>query len=118
MRKSKTDMPAADKSLMNDHDLLIRVDTKLTQLSVDVKEVKDGTNARIAALESKSLLYDKIIAEYPPEKYAPIVFKNQQDIHDFKLTYKVGVAIAAGVGAFVTWVLTTFNNVTHVFGGR
>ena len=38
-----------------DHDLLIRVDTKLDQLSLDVAALTDGTAKRIALLESTKL---------------------------------------------------------------
>lgn len=35
-----------------DHDLLIQIDTKLERALVDIKELKDGTTARISALEN------------------------------------------------------------------
>jgi hypothetical protein len=34
-----------------DHDLLIRLDQKMNTLSTDIKELKDNTAARVAALE-------------------------------------------------------------------
>jgi hypothetical protein len=34
-----------------DHDLLIRLDQKMNTLSLDIKELKDNTASRVAALE-------------------------------------------------------------------
>ena len=42
----KTQIPFA-----SDHDLLIRVDTKLDTLSGDLRELKDGTQKRLETLE-------------------------------------------------------------------
>lgn len=39
----------------SDHDLLIRLDEKVTLLVADMKEVKDNTNQKIAVLENSKL---------------------------------------------------------------
>jgi hypothetical protein len=42
-----------DVSKMNDHELLLVLHTKFDNVVTDIKELKDGTTARIAALELK-----------------------------------------------------------------
>jgi len=37
----------------NDHDLLIRLETKMTGLKDDIKDIKDGTSAKIADHETR-----------------------------------------------------------------
>ncbi|HKF48320.1 MAG TPA: hypothetical protein VKB38_13240 [Terracidiphilus sp.] len=38
---------------MNDHDLLIQIATKLDRAILDIKELKDNTTTRVAALEQE-----------------------------------------------------------------
>jgi hypothetical protein len=44
---------------VTDHDLLIRVDEKLSQLSVDVKELKDNTQNRLGIAEGRIIALEK-----------------------------------------------------------
>jgi hypothetical protein len=37
----------------NDHDLLIKIETKLDRAIVDIKDLKDNTTARVTALEEE-----------------------------------------------------------------
>lgn len=41
-----------EKMRQADHDLLIKLDVKVTDIGVDIKELKDGLNARVAAIEA------------------------------------------------------------------
>lgn len=97
-----------------DHDLLIRVDTKLTQLSLDVKDVKDGLTSRVSVLEAKTTSYDQILAEYPPQKNVTLLMAHEKWINDFKLTWKLLVALSVGLSSLITFILVTILNFLNI----
>jgi len=71
----------------SDHDLLIRLDVKLQRVSDDIQGLKEGISLRLSSVEKQ-------------------VADNTQWIHDFKLTWKVLIAIASGCGAVVGFVIS------------
>lgn len=70
-----------------DHDLLIRLEAKLDQVIVDVKELKDGTTQRIASLELR-------------------VGEVENWIRTQKLNFKWVVTIATAIGAVISFVVS------------
>lgn len=89
-----------------DRDLLIRLDSKVDQLSLDIKEVKDGVNTRVTALEAKTVGYDKLINEIDPLKLAAMVQGHDKFIHDFNLTKKLILAIVGAIGGVIGAIAT------------
>lgn len=69
-----------------DHDLLIRLDTKMNQLSIDFKNLADGTTIRIANHEIR-------------------IAAIEQKVHDYSLTWKLMIAMATGIGSLITFIL-------------
>lgn len=90
----------------NDHDLLIRVDTKLDQLSGDVKSLSDGTASRIACLEA-----DKLDIK---DSYPVIYRKGIEDIltdHEFRIRHnstKITQIVAYGAATLVIFGIIEF----------
>lgn len=99
---------------MSDHDLLIRVDQKLTQLSVDVVKATDGLTQRVAVLEAKASGYDQTLAEYPPTKLVNMLMTHEKWINDFKITWKTTLAVSIGMGSLITFILTAVLGVLKI----
>lgn len=91
---------------MSDHDLLIRVDAKVDNLALDVKDLKDGFSARLVTVENKITQYDKILAEYSPEPIVKQLHENTQWIRDFKTTNRVVIGLFTFL-AFLAGILGT-----------
>lgn len=111
-------MPQDTKPVnMTDHDLLIRVDTVVQRLALDVAKTNDGLTSRIAALEAAKIGYDQIVAEYPPSKAFERIAANERWINEFKLTWKIMLAISGGIGALVSFIGTILliaTNIVHL----
>ena len=104
-----TSVENTQKLQRSDHDLLIRLESKVDQLGLDIKDVKDGTSRRISDLEAKMNLMEKIRDQYDPVKLVPMILAHEQAIHDFKLTSRVFLIIAGGTGALVSWILSNLD---------
>ena len=97
-----------------DHDLLIRLDTKLDQLATAVKELQDGTTRRISNLENTKL---DVKDSYP------ILYKETVDrrlntqgldietLKDFKTTQTILLSVGIGL-LIVLFGLLSY----HIFG--
>lgn len=99
-----------------DHDLLIRVDTKLTQLSLDVKDVKDGLTGRVSVLETKTIAYDQILAEYPPKRNVDMLYAHEKWINDFKLTWKLVISMSIAISSVITFILMALGQTLNIIG--
>jgi|GEM_PF-4163650 hypothetical protein len=99
---------------MTDHDLLIRVDQKLSQLSLDVVKATDGLVSRVSVLEAKAIGYDKTLAEYPPSKLVQMLMTHEKWISEFKITWKQTISLAIGLGSFITFILTAILGIFHI----
>ena len=90
----------------SDHDLLIKLDTKVDNLALDIKELKDGLTVRMAAIELKVVGYDKIIAEADPTGTKKKVDELGAEIHDFKTTVGIYRVIAGVIGGFIFFLIS------------
>ena len=100
----------------SDHDLLIRLDTKLEQLSEDIKEMKNTQAHRIESTEKRITNLEDIIQNMNPEQIKKTVDENAVWIHDFKLTWKTTMAIASTIGAVVGFALSVLTQIAEIFG--
>lgn len=100
----------------SDHDLLIRLDTKLLDVSRDVREVKDNTQSAISALQQKVIGYDQIFIEYPPKRINEMTLAHEKWISDFKLTYRLIIGMAIGISSIITFILTSLGYVLNLLG--
>lgn len=101
---------------LTDHDLLIRVDQKLTILSESVAKTNDGLTERLGKVEAKIVYYDQILAEFPPAKGTEQVNANTKWISDFKLTWKLIIAMVVTGSSVITFLLMALGNIFHIIG--
>ena len=57
-----------DKMRQQDHDLLIRLETMLTRMSQDIKDLSDGTSKKIADHEDDERCHAEIEQEENPSE--------------------------------------------------
>lgn len=82
----------SDTLTTKDHDLLIVLNAKLDQLSIDVKELKDGTSMKIADHELRIKANEKWISEQ-------------------KLNMRWILTIASVAGSIVTFIITKISDI-------
>lgn len=88
-----------------DHDTLIRLETKVDSVLESVKEIKDGTAAQLANHEQRINDMEKLRDELNPKELVTQIKSNAQWIHDFKLTWKIILAISASIGGIVGFIV-------------
>lgn len=85
----------------SDHDLIIRLDTKFDQMAIDIKELKDGTTARLASLEQRVNAIEDIHNQLHVVDNAKRVETNTLWINNFNVRWKLVVGIASGIGTII-----------------
>jgi hypothetical protein len=106
----------ANSTKGNDHDLLLRVDTKLDLLTTTVNQLQDGTAKRISTLEAEKLNVN--------DSY-PVLYKKGVDDkladHEVRLgkleTFNTRVALMLSGGIFALGFLITLI-VYHIMGNN
>lgn len=88
---------------MKDHDLLVRLDTRFTDMALDIKDLKDGTAQRLAAAELK-------IEENRQE-----IGKAQRRIDNWETTVKVLRWSVGIIGTAVTFIIATLTGLLDLF---
>lgn len=94
-----------DKIQRADHDTLIRVEAKVDQIVTDIKDLKDGVNAKVSDHEQRINVLERIKDEVNLSETMKSIKDSAQWIHDFKVTWKVILAVAGGVGGFVGFLI-------------
>ena len=93
-----------DKVNMSDHDLVIRIDTRLEDLIKTVAEIRDGTHARISCLETKVDNHDKEISDLRATRT-----DFRQKIADMKLWDKTLIWLIIFLAGLLIWHLTGYH---------
>lgn len=101
---------------MTDHDLLIRLDQKVTQLSLDVGKTNDGLTSRLGIVENRIIFYDQLLVEYPPKTNREMVLAHDKWIGDFKLTWKIILSITIALSSIITFTLMAVGQALHIVG--
>lgn len=97
----------------SDHDLLIRLDTKVDQLTKDVKSMGDGVTLRVSNIEMRINDLEKLRDEIQPETLAVVVRDNAEWIKGFKNTWKLLLAVFSTISLIVGAILGSFNLFDH-----
>ena len=97
-----------------EHDLLIRIDTRLERLERDFRESQLGFVKDLAALEVRVRLQEDIRAKYDPAIIVPEFRKVQQEWGDFNIKLKTWAAVGVVGGALVSTLLRLY--VLPLFG--
>lgn len=100
----------------SDHDLLIRLDTKLERLSEDIKEMKNTQASRIGLAEQRITILEDTFQETNPKRLKELTEANSVWIHDFKLTWKTMMTLASAIGAVVGFVFSAIVQIFNLFG--
>ena len=79
----------------DDRDMLIRLDTKMDQMILDVKDLKDGTAIKIAKLKE-------------------CVDTHEQWISEQKINVKWLVAIASTISGIVTFIISQLMSINEL----
>lgn len=101
---------------LTDHDLLIRVDQKLTTLSDSVSKTNDGLTERLRVVENRIIYYDQVLAEFPPAKGLEQLNANSKWISDFKLTWRLIIGMVVAGSSLITFTLMALGNIFHIIG--
>ena len=79
----------------DDRDMLIRLDTKMDQMILDVKDLKDGTTLQIANLKKQVETHDKWIA-------------------DQKMNIKWTIGIATTISSVITFIISQLMSISEL----
>lgn len=87
---------------LTDHDLLIRLDAKVDNLSTDVKLMGDGLSGRVSNLETWREGIDIYHAKIPLEKYIKLADSYERVQSNFKLLAFIGLPIYTVMLGFIS----------------
>ncbi len=89
----------------NDHDVLIRLDTKFDVFINEWQSVRNSLNSRLSAAESRITGLEGTIKELIVGETRKKADFSQQWIHDFQVRWKLIIAIATVLGSVVTLIV-------------
>ena len=107
-----------DKNVFQtDHDILVTlveavkqnhnsVMTRIDSVKGDVKEIKDGTAAKLLELDMRIKVQEDLHLRLQPEKLAEQVHANTQWIHDFKISYRAIIGFSMAISSIITFLLS------------
>ncbi len=88
-----------------DHDLLIRLESKVDDISVDIRELNDGTKATLALHEKRISDIEKTILESDPKVNIKKLDEVYNWMHDTRLSLKFLVASIVAISSIITFLL-------------
>lgn len=112
---AKAQIQELDKMQREDHDLLIRLESKVDSLIVDVKDMKDGISQRLADHDTRLRAMEKIMEDVNPNLRVKQHDELWQWRHDFQLTWKIVIGIAAFIGSLVSFIIYLIFNILKLF---
>lgn len=98
---AESSLESLDRLQRSDHDTLIRLESKVDTLIVDVKEMKDGTSTKIAALETRVESIEKVHEKIRPEESVKLLGEVVDWQKQYKLTWRLVIAMVSAIGAIV-----------------
>lgn len=90
------------KNKYSDHDLLITLNAKFDNLSIDVKTMGDGFSSRVSLLERWRDEIDIYHAKIPLEKYGKLADSYERLQSNFKFIAIIGAPILAILTALIS----------------
>lgn len=92
----------------SDHDLLITLNAKFDNLSIDVKTMGDGLSARVSTLETWRDQVDIYHAKIPLEKYGKLADSYERLVGNWKLFTPIFLIVGGIVVAVLSEVVKKF----------
>lgn len=111
-------LESLEKLQRADHDLLIRLETKVDQIVIDIKEVKDGTKAQLISLDQRVKAMEELRDKLAPVELHKMILEDHQWIHDFNLKWKIILGIAGTIGAIVSFLIYLILNIVNLIGRK
>ena len=90
----------------NDHDLLIRLEAKLDQVILDVKDLKDGTTMKIANLELRVNELEDCHKQIDPPKMSTRLNSLEDWVMEQKINIKWLITIASFIGGIAGYIIS------------
>jgi len=90
----------------NDHDLLIRLEAKLDQVILDVKDLKDGTSMKIANLEVRLNEVEGCHKQIDPLNAVVRLRAVEDWVTEQKINIKWLITIASAVGGMAGFIIS------------
>lgn len=94
-----------DKMRQSDHDLLIRLETIVNQIAIDVKELKDGTNSKLENHGARIALVEKFVDEHNTARVLQKVEEHHLWIRDFNTRWTTVLIITSTVTGGVVFII-------------
>lgn len=89
-----------------DHDNIIRIETKLDNLTDEVKLLRDGLASRVATLEQRVASIDELHAKVDPITSTKKVNDLEIKFHDFETTATIYRTMAGFIGGAIFFILS------------
>lgn len=102
------------KMQRTDHDTLIRVEALMNGLVSDVKDLKDGTAARLIEHETRLRSLEKIADEYKPGPLVNQLMENTNNIRDMRTSKNTVFLVASVVGGIIAFLFMVVSNVLGI----
>lgn len=99
-----------------DHDLLITVNVKLDNLSVDVKNMGDTMTKELNDHEARLKVIELAAQKYDTDGMVKRLNMVEQKLHDFETTTATFRVMAGVVGGMIMFVLTQLPNILRLVG--
>ena len=93
-----------------DHDTIVRLESKVDGLIVDVKELKDGTTAKIIDLDIRVKAVEKVVIETDLLNSYKDYIVLKQKVHDFVTTANAYRLVGGLLGGIIVFILTQLPN--------
>jgi hypothetical protein len=94
-----------DNKQTNDHDVLIRLDTKFDVFINEWQSTRNSLNSRLSAAESRITGVEGTVKELIIGETRKKADLAQQWIHDFQVRWKLIIAISTILGSIVTLLI-------------
>ncbi len=103
-----------------DHDLLIRVDTKVDSLVIAFRELKEGSTATLAEHGVRIRKLEDASQKYDAETLIPRFLKVEKDVNDFQANFKATIKVSRYVflvmGGLISFILTQLPTILKGWG--
>lgn len=100
----------------SDHDLLIALNGKVDRITDDIGDLKNGMSKRLSDVEDRVNEIERLRDMVNPVRMAETVRASEKWINDFKIRWQFTLAIGAGLGGLVGFILSTLMALFKFFG--
>ncbi len=107
-----------NKIQRSDHDVLVRLETKMDQVVTDISGLKDGFSLKLADHEARIQAIERVHVLVDPVQSLAELKKVIERQRDFSLMWKFIVGLVVAGSSIITWLLMTLAQVFNLFGSK